>query len=129
MEPPPWVGRATYHVAEGGVTIRRAPLESTGAVGLAARNVLEWGMPVWFEQGRHPSNHAARRLEGGSFQHPGFFRRGAALPRDVEDDYRWDSIGFRVALPPEALDDGGPSPAGGPQSARFEAICEAPPDE
>ena len=64
-----------------------------------AGNVREWATPVWFDPSRYPENHEARLLKGGSFRHPAFFLRAAALTKDVRAEHGWDNVGFRVAWP------------------------------
>ncbi len=70
-----------------------------------AGNAWEWVRPVWFEAGRHPANPDSHRLKGGSFAHPGFFLRAAAVTNDYPPDYRWNNIGFRVAWPATSCGD------------------------
>lgn len=61
-----------------------------------AGNVREWVMPVWFDPDRHPVNHEARRLKGGSFAHPAFFLRSASVTNGLAAHQEWDYVGFRV---------------------------------
>jgi formylglycine-generating enzyme required for sulfatase activity len=64
-----------------------------------AGNVREWVTPVWFDLERHPVNHDAIKMKGGSFAHPAFFLRSASVSNDFRADYKWDNVGFRVAWP------------------------------
>lgn len=64
-----------------------------------AGNVREWVTPVWFDPERHPVNHEALRLKGGSFAHPSFFLRAAARTKYFPTDYQWNNVGFRVVWP------------------------------
>lgn len=62
-----------------------------------AGNVREWVRPDWFDPNRHPVNHEARRLKGGSFAHPAFFLRSASVTNDFAANDKWPFVGFRVA--------------------------------
>ena len=79
------------------IEVMTRPTDATpeGVYDLAG-NVREWVMPVWFDRERHPVNHDALKLKGGSFLHPAFFLRAAAVTNDLATDYSWDHIGFRV---------------------------------
>lgn len=62
-----------------------------------AGNVREWVVPQWFDIRKHPVNPDVMRLKGGSFAHPAFFLRGAAVTNRLAPHQRFDNVGFRVA--------------------------------
>ncbi len=70
-----------------------------------AGNVREWVTPVWFDREKHPVNPDALRLKGGSFVHPAFFLRAAAVTNYLATDYAADHIGFRVVWRSDAGSD------------------------
>ena len=100
--------RAHYAACEPPTTLpvmsRPAGATPAGVHDLAG-NAWEWVRPVWFDAGRHPANPDSHRLKGGSFAHPAFFLRAAAVTNDYPLDYRWNNIGFRVAWPATSCGD------------------------
>ena len=62
-----------------------------------AGNVREWVTPIWYDPTRHGENIEIRRMKGGSFAHPSFFLRGAAVTNNFRRNEQWEYVGFRVA--------------------------------
>lgn len=98
-EDPPDCERAHFRGcgSEGTADVLTHPTGATpeGIHGLAG-NVREWVAPRWYEPRRYPVNPNTRRLKGGSFEHPEFFLRGAAVTNELPNGYRWRNVGFRV---------------------------------